>query len=205
MTATIGQMTAAIRANNIEKGHRRPEGGPGRNTLGDYIQLLHTETSEATEAFRDWQLDDATLPPCGKYALTGMCPEHGPAKPRGVGSELADTLIRLLDTGDVFGFTVFDPDMQLGDVADLDPRTVDPNLPELVTFGDHMAWLTRRIDQIWTDTSTAPPLALRALVTVARKYGIDLDFEYERKHAYNKTRPYRHGGRALADGGRQRA
>jgi hypothetical protein len=206
MTATIGQMTAAIRANNIDKGHRPADGGPGTNTLGDYIALLHTEAGEATDAFRDWRLDDATLPPCGKHAHTGLpCPEHGPAKPRGVGSELADVLIRLLDTGDVFGFAVFYRDMQLGDVADLDPAESDPNLPPLVTFGDHMAWLTRRIDQIWTDTSTAPPLALRALATVARKYGIDLDFEYERKHAYNKTRPYRHGGRALADGGRQRA
>jgi NTP pyrophosphatase (non-canonical NTP hydrolase) len=202
MTATIGEMTAALRANNIAHGFRAAEGGPGDNTLGDYIALLVEEIGEATSAYRSWKLADATKPVCGFAANTGKaCAEHGPDKPQGVGSELADILIRLLDTGDVFGFTVFDyQDLQLGDVAELYPERSDPELPKLVSFADHMAWLARRVDKIWTDTSEAP-LALRALVTIARKYGIDLDFEYERKHAYNLTRPYRHGGRVLTETG----
>jgi hypothetical protein len=36
------------------------------------------------------------------------------------------------------------------------------------------------------------------LVTIARTYGIDLEAEYVRKMAYNRTRPYQHGGRTLA-------
>lgn len=195
MTAkTIDDMRIEIRDLNIEKGWRT-----GDNTLGDYIALLHTETAEATEAYRDHRLVDATAPICGRAAAgEEPYPEHGPSKPEGVGSELADVVIRLLDTGDVFGFLVFDPDFELGDVADLDPVVCDPDLPDLVTFGDHMAWLDRRIDRMWTDQVAAPPLALRALVTVARKYEIDLDAEYERKMAYNRTRPYQHGGRTLA-------
>ena len=54
-------------------------------TFGDEVALLHTEVSEAFEAFRDW----------------GFEPTYGPGnphKPEGVGSELADVLIRLLDT-----------------------------------------------------------------------------------------------------------
>jgi hypothetical protein len=197
---TIAAMTAEIRENNIAKGWRSAAGGPGGNTLGDYIALLHTEVGEAVEEYRDHRLADATRPVCGRAANgEEPCPEHGPSKPEGVGSEMADVAIRLLDTGDVFGFPIFDPDFELGDVADLDPHTSDPDLPELVTFGDHMAWLDRRIDRMWTDTSAAPALALRALVTVARKYGIDLDAEYTRKIAYNRTRPYRHGGRALSE------
>jgi hypothetical protein len=43
------------------------------------------------------------------------------------------------------------------------------------------------------------PLMLRALVGVAERYGIDLEAEYARKIAYNRTRPYQHGGRTLAD------
>lgn len=209
MTVTIGVLTAEIRHNNIAHGHRPPAGTPTSNTLGDYIALLHTEIAEATEAYRDWKLADATKKVKACIILHGEhedCDEHDFAeevsvgKPEGVGSELADILIRLLDTVDVFGFTVFDPDMQLGDFADLDPQVSDPKLPPLVSFGDHMAWLARRVDAVWTDPTRAP-LALRAVVTVARKYGFDLDAEYERKMAYNRTRPYRHGGRTLAETG----
>lgn len=200
MPLTIAAMTAEIRENNVAKGWRSAAGGPGENTLGDYIALLHTETAEGVEEFRDHRTADATRPVCGRAASgEEPCPEHGPSKPEGVGSEFADLVIRLLDTGDVFGFTVFGPDFELGDVADLDPRASDPDLPELVTFGDHMAWIDRRIDRMWTDTVIAPAYALRAVVTVARKYGVDLDFEYARKVAYNRTRPYRHGGRALSE------
>jgi hypothetical protein len=203
---TIAGMTAEIRENNIAKGWRSAVGGPGENTLGDYIALLHTEAAEATEAYRTWRLEDPTGPDHPfRNDGSGCCtrceePHHvGPYKPEGVGSELADILIRLLDTGDVFGFTVFEPDFQLGDVAEVYPHITDPELPGLESFADHMAWLARRIDRIWTDTRTAPALALRTLVTIARKYGFDLDFEYERKMTYNRTRSYRHGGRALSD------
>lgn len=204
MPKTIAAMTAEIRENNIAKGWRVATGGPGSNTLGDYIALLHTEVAEATEAYRDDRLADATGEPTRIYGDEDSMgnPIHlgwRPAKPEGVGSELADVLIRLLDAGDVFEFVVFDPDSELGDVADLDPAVSDPKMPALVTFADHTSWLHRRINKIWTDTTTAPAWALRALVTVTRTYGIDLKAEYVRKMAYNRTRPVRHGGRALSD------
>lgn len=115
---TIGEMTAEVRELNIAKGWRT-----GENTFGDYIALMHSEVSEALEAYRDHRLSDPTA---------GYDHElDRPAKPEGVGSEFADVLIRVLDTCDV--------------------------------------------------------------------YGIDLAAEYERKMAYNRTRPYQHGGRTLAN------
>jgi NTP pyrophosphatase (non-canonical NTP hydrolase) len=101
---TIPDLTAQIRENNIRKGFRAASGGPGTNTFGDYIALAHSELSEALEAYRDHRLADATRPTCGRAAKgENACPEHGPSKPEGVGSELADTVIRLLDMADAFG------------------------------------------------------------------------------------------------------
>lgn len=132
MKKSIEELTAEIREVNVAHGWRPAGGGPGSNTFGDYIALLHSEVSEALEAYRDHRLADATRPVCGR-AGNGEepCPEHGPSKPEGVGSELADVFIRLADMADVFG--------------------------------------------------------------------IDLSFEVERKIAYNRTRPYQHGGRTVSD------
>lgn len=98
MGKSLAEMTAEIRANNIEKGWRPAEGGPGGNTWGDYIALLHSKVSKALKAYRDHRLDDATADePIGPGGTPIL------AKPEGVGSELADVLIRLLDMCDVYG------------------------------------------------------------------------------------------------------
>lgn len=59
-------------------------------SFGDDIALLHTEVSEAFEAYRDHGLEDVTIVTDPALGILG--------KPEGVGSELADVLVRLLDT-----------------------------------------------------------------------------------------------------------
>jgi NTP pyrophosphatase (non-canonical NTP hydrolase) len=184
---TLRQMTEEIRAVNVEKGWRPAGGGPGSNTLGDYIALLHSEVSEALEAYRDHRLADATTGGFGYVAA----PQ--PFKPEGVGSELADVLIRLLDMADVFGIRVSGYEY----LSVIHNRQPD-SLVAVTTFGDWMAWLHYEISMalILPDRIA---IVLRTLVTVARRYGIDLGAEYARKIAYNRTRAFQHGGRTLAE------
>jgi NTP pyrophosphatase (non-canonical NTP hydrolase) len=194
---TIGEMTAAIRQVNIDKGWRPADG----RTFGDDIALLHTEIGETTDAYRKHLLEDATKPPTitmNVNDLNQWVEETGPAKPEGVGSELADVLIRLLDIADRHGFAVADRDSELADIAEVEHPE---HLPPLVTFGDHTSWLHHCADNLWQARPAlflhAGIMMLRTLVTVAATYNINLEAEYTRKLAYNRTRPWRHGGRNL--------
>lgn len=177
----IDRLTVEIRERNTLLGWRNKG-----NTFGDYIALLHSEVTEAVEAYRDHKIEDATEVVYGSYV----------PKPESVGSEFADVAIRLLDMSDVFGVTL---DRAL--VTHVPGPTI---LPE--TFGDHCAYLHLRISDALTayhqqavDTVRTADLnrALSAVLTTMESscfvFGIDLAAEVARKMRYNATRPYRHG------------
>jgi NTP pyrophosphatase (non-canonical NTP hydrolase) len=186
MGKSLAELTAEIRENNISHGWRPAEGGPGDNTFGDYLALLHSEVSEALEAYRDHKLADATF----NQDWHGD-PRVTPVKPEGVGSELADVLIRLLDMCDVFGINLREMPVHDCDASGME------------SFGDHLAWLHYLIaNMIETedDGGSADYRAsevLQAVRVVADRSGIDLSAEVDRKIAYNRTREFRHGGRHL--------
>ncbi len=199
---TLAELTAGIRENNVAKGWRPAEGGPGDNTWGDYVALLHSEVSEMLEAYRDHRLTDATE----DIRLCVMSGQHRKhltqcgLRPEGVGSELADCIIRLLDMADVFELKLFadhEPDIRLGDVL--------PSLPWMdpTSFGDWIAELHVRTCVMWTgpkhEATYAAESMLGLLVMFADTFELDMDREVVRKMRYNQTRPYQHGGRTMAD------
>lgn len=79
----LAEMTAEVERVNRDLGWHDVD-----VSFGDLIALAHSELSEALEAFRDHGLGDMT----GIYSACS-----GNPKPEGVGSELTDVLIRLLD------------------------------------------------------------------------------------------------------------
>jgi hypothetical protein len=186
-TKTLAAMTAEVVQNNRVKGwHDNPPLFP------EAMAMLHSEVSEALEAWRQWGLDDHTHP--GHVHTHG----YGPAlcKPEGVGSEFADILIRLLDDAWLFGQVNLEAELR--------------NVCHLALTGSFPANINKLHDLISTASYTAAAgtssvvssgTRLAAILVFLRQlceeYDIDLNAEYERKMAFNKTRAFRHGGKRL--------
>jgi hypothetical protein len=103
--STIAGLIVEIRKLNIAKGWRVhfPEGEPAPRTgpwFAAYCGLAHTEVSEALDAYRDKIWSDTMEVKTRKYGGKAIVSQT--EKPIGVGPELADALIRLLDMVDIW-------------------------------------------------------------------------------------------------------
>ena len=94
----------------------------------------------------------------------------------------------------------YDWDLSGWEDADISHPIVDP------TFGDwiclihaSLAWAFAGLCTTLQRSEWIEPLkvALRLVNDMAAHYGIDLDAAIEAKMEYNRTREYRHGGKAL--------
>ena len=158
---------AAIHANAVAHGFWEPGSEP---TFGEYCALIHEEISEAFSAWRNGEPYE--------YVKDG--------KPEGVWVELADVVIRCADWLETCEYKFVEPDIEL------DSR--------YYRFGEFVSLLHTAAPHLWNKGNDKSIRRLICIVVVlvyryAEHNGIALDAIIERKHAYNVTRPWRHGKR----------
>lgn len=178
---SLKDMEAEVREYQQAKGWTEDRSVPAS------LALLHEEASEAGRAWRDWGLEDHTA---------GVSPErpdgHWNAKPEGVGSELADVLIRLLDDDARYKIGLLD---YLGSYPQDFFEFSEHFLENILVLHRLIAKAGEVAAIGYQDAASAMAAVMAYTFQLARHYGFDLRREYERKMAYNQTREYRHGGR----------
>ena len=146
-------------------------------TYGDLIALVHSELSEALEAYRLHELE--------------VWPSQVGEIPLGVPYELADVVIRVADMAEHYGW---DLDMEARDTPFIAPETFGEWIADAHYF-TVAAYICKRNDEKQCNWFLSRVIA--HVQRMAAHYGIDLDAAIEAKMAYNRTRSYRHGGKAL--------
>jgi hypothetical protein len=195
-------------------------------TFGDRIALVMTELAEAMEDHRvgkpprqieyikegappvRYTGDHENLHQVGEEQIrkTAMSLASSGYKPCGIIIELADVVIRL---GDLSGRYELNFAAEESSIAQLVDKTdlTENSVLELPTFGEWICGITVHLLNAWQihEGSTAAASAdiasaIRGTCGFAKSLGIT-GAEFERaieiKHAFNRTRPVRHGGKKL--------
>jgi hypothetical protein len=178
-TPTFAEMTLDVYETNKANGWFDES-----RTFGDDMALTHSEVSEMFEAYRDHGLEDVTaIADAGTIEAGQRLP-----KPEGIGSEAADVLVRILDTN--YRHKVR---LKWETLADVEPH---PQFDPSMTFGDHI-WSLHMLLAYVASENVSLNATVSYLVAFCDHLGIDLQAEFDRKLAYNKTRGYKHGGKRI--------
>lgn len=175
-------------------------------TFGDIVSLCHSEISEALEEFRAGRPMVYFVETNG-FVVTAMDERQG-EKLEGIAVELADCVLRILDWMGKEGISPEDS-MDRARAAQETWAQLGDDFPEHPCkggMGDLAAELHLYLSMAyrnWLNGTGTSPIATRMALVILRiqewaeEAGVDLDQVLREKFAYNKTRTYRHGGKAL--------
>lgn len=181
----------------VEHGFWEPE-----PTFGELVALMHSELSEALEEYRAGRpmaykpcgIDRVVCQKeaCGFISEDGTC-EYMKDKPEGIAVELADCVIRILD---FLGSASVDIDGII-------ERKKNASLEVPDNFGDLIARLHLDLSLAYETEYRKTVSVMKLIFCIMRiqkweeKNRVDLLPIIREKMDYNKTRPYRHGGKRL--------
>ena len=206
--ASLNELAAALQRLAEEKGFRDNLVDPtGQDAVSVYVANFHGEASELWEAVRC----DRMHKPCDKaekMASLGISPMTC------LEEELADMIIRPLDTGNIFGVdidAVVASDNVQACIREMrlpSSAPVNTNNIEGVVAHDivrDMARIVNAYHRVADNAEFAPKRAMGHWIGmllgiafhICRYFGLEPLDLVMRKHAYNKTRPFRHGGKLV--------
>lgn len=192
----LNEFAREVHANAVAHGWWETERDPA-----EIIALIHSEWSEALEEYRAgrpmvWYAVNADCQMCGDRPViySEICETNNcdaGHKPEGIAVELIDGCIRILDFAAhekvLLKFEAIEP--------------LQPTLPKLIA--DLHYYTSVALNDVEKDGKIIKhhfiPEFLGAAVYEAFRYireqGLDPEKIMREKHEYNKTRPYRHGGK----------
>lgn len=141
----------------------------------EIIALIHSEWSEALEEYR---------------AGRPMIYEGEGGKPEGIAVELIDGVIRILD--------YLASCVDVGCIKFDTYKGIKPiELPLLIAclHADTATSLVRSDQDDWDIETNIIAIVAQSVLLWIREQGLDPLEILRKKHEYNKTRPYRHGGK----------
>lgn len=168
-------------------------------TFGSLIALMHSELSEALEEFRAGNRVRPGQPTPMKYYsgrgyvatdVTECC-----KKPEGIAVELADCIIRILDWA---GRKEVDVDYYIKTMKEnrYHESVIDDDFGDFISVC-HSVLSNAYVQEDEIRRNMCLCLEIVYIMDWAKHEGVDMDAIIREKMEYNKTRPYRHGGKIL--------
>lgn len=183
LEAVVNDLAAEVHKNAVDHGWWDEE-----RDFSEIVALVHSELSEALEEYRNGKpniyyeiVEEATL-----YANGEPYERYERKKPEGVVVELADCVIRILD---------YCGKRKIDIAAALECRRAGNDtytLPQLVTECHYL------ISQAYKEIEPRSLYFAECINLIefwCKENGGNLEEAIRIKHEYNKSRPYRHGGK----------